>query len=224
MRHRNEERNNQRGMDRSNERSSNRSQRQPNYGNPERFTDINRPSWSDGDREMYSRGQVGRSQSREDEYESHFGDRDHFSRDYSPGQFGEQNYTDFERGYGEDRAWNQREQRPSNTGPHMGKGPKGYTRSDERIREEVCETLSRHGEIDASHIEVEVENGEVTLTGTVDERRTKRLIEECVEELSGVREVNNRIRLSRDESSSHQFQQKEGGSSKRGEGFKGRVA
>ena len=60
-------------------------------------------------------------------------------------------------------------------GPHAGVGPKGYRRSSERIREEICERLQRHGRIDASDIEIVVdEDGEVRLTGTVDRRETKR--------------------------------------------------
>lgn len=54
----------------------------------------------------------------------------------------------------------------------FGKGPKGYKRSDERIREDVCDHLSA-GWIDASDIEVSVSEGEVTLSGTVTERRMK---------------------------------------------------
>ncbi len=243
MRHRSEDRNNQRGMD----RSMDRSRRQPNYGNQERFSDMNQSERGEinensRDAEMYSRGQAGRYQSREDDYGSRreFGSRENFSREYSPGQFGEQSYTDFDRGYGEDRAWESRpsaglkmgrnygDERGSSprsaTGSHVGKGPKGYSRSDERIREDVCEALSRHGEIDASEIEVEVENGEVTLTGSVNDRRIKRLAEECVEELSGVRDVTNSIRVSKNESTSGQFQPKEGEHTKRSEGFKGKAA
>jgi len=81
------------------------------------------------------------------------------------------------------------------TGPHSGRGPRNYRRSDERIREDVCELLTQHGEIDAGEIEVTVENGEVTLTGAVDSRRTKRLAEDAVEQIRGVHDVHNRLRL-----------------------------
>ncbi|MDQ2669556.1 MAG: BON domain-containing protein [Gemmatimonadota bacterium] len=57
------------------------------------------------------------------------------------------------------------------------------------------EELTRHGAIDASDIEVKVKEGEVTLTGHVDSRRAKRLAEEIVENLSGVREVHNQLRV-----------------------------
>ena len=48
-------------------------------------------------------------------------------------------------------------------GRHSGRGPKGWQRSDERIREDVSERLADHPHIDASEIEVTVNNGEITL-------------------------------------------------------------
>lgn len=80
-------------------------------------------------------------------------------------------------------------------GRFSGKGPKGYQRSDDRIREDVSDALERHGELDASEIEVQVTGGEVTLAGTVPDRASKRLAEDAIEHLSGVKEVHNRLRL-----------------------------
>jgi hypothetical protein len=80
-------------------------------------------------------------------------------------------------------------------GPHRGKGPAGFHPSDERIREMVCEALTDHDEIDATHVEVGVRDGEVTLAGTVDARRTKRLAEEVTEDIRGVRDVHNQLRI-----------------------------
>ena len=85
-------------------------------------------------------------------------------------------------------------------GRHFGRGPKGYSRSDERLTEDLNERLTQHPDIDASEIEVNVRNGEVTLTGTVDDRQTKRMIEDLAEEVSGVREVHNQIRVQRGDS------------------------
>ncbi|HEY2994332.1 MAG TPA: BON domain-containing protein [Methylomirabilota bacterium] len=81
-------------------------------------------------------------------------------------------------------------------GPHVGRGPRGYQRSDERIREDVCERMAECGELDASDIEVRVSNGEVTLQGTVRERHDRRLAEDIVDDVAGVREVHNEIRVS----------------------------
>ena len=83
----------------------------------------------------------------------------------------------------------------STRGRFTGRGPKGYTRSDERIREDVSDRLEQHGEIDATDIEVRVANGEVTLEGTVEDRWMKRLAEDLVEDCPGVKQVNNRIRI-----------------------------
>jgi hypothetical protein len=80
-------------------------------------------------------------------------------------------------------------------GRFTGRGPKGYSRSDDRIREDVSDRLELHGEIDASEIEVRVESGEVTLEGTVSDRLTKRLAEDVVEDCPGVKQVHNRIRV-----------------------------
>jgi osmotically-inducible protein OsmY len=76
-----------------------------------------------------------------------------------------------------------------------GRGPKGYTRSDERIREAVCDALTDDPVLDASDIEVSVAQGEVTLSGTVPERTAKRHAEDLVEEVSGIRHVQNNLRV-----------------------------
>lgn len=76
-------------------------------------------------------------------------------------------------------------------------GPRGYQRSDERILEEVCERLTLHGWIDTQDIQVSVEEGEVTLRGTVDSRRTKRLAEDITETVFGVWDIHNRLRFER---------------------------
>jgi len=80
-------------------------------------------------------------------------------------------------------------------GPFVGRGPKGYKRSDERIKEEICDRLTSHGLLDASDIEVQAQNGEATLTGYVDSREAKRAAEDCVEDVVGIREVHNHLRI-----------------------------
>ena len=82
----------------------------------------------------------------------------------------------------------------SEQGSYTGRGPKGYQRSDERIREDICERLTNHPEIDASEIEIQVKSGEVTLTGTVDRREAKRRAEDVAESVSGVKDVHNQLR------------------------------
>lgn len=82
---------------------------------------------------------------------------------------------------------------------HYGKGPKGWHRSDEQIREEVCEDLYRASNIDATNIEVSVKDGCVTLSGTVQNRLTKRASEECAERISGVEDIQNDIKVKKDD-------------------------
>jgi osmotically-inducible protein OsmY len=83
----------------------------------------------------------------------------------------------------------------SPSGQFRGKGPKGYQRSDERLHEDICERLTDDVSIDASEITVEVRSGEVTLSGTVPDRRMKRAAEDLVEETSGVKQVHNTLRV-----------------------------
>jgi hypothetical protein len=80
-------------------------------------------------------------------------------------------------------------------GRYTGRGPKGYARSDDRIREDVSDRLEQHGEIDAGDIVVVVEAAEVTLEGTVPDRLTKRLAEDVAEDSPGVKQVHNRLRV-----------------------------
>jgi hypothetical protein len=93
---------------------------------------------------------------------------------------------------------------------YVGRGPKGYRRSDDRIREDVSEELTRHPGVDASEIEVRVENGEVTLTGTVESRQAKRMAEDCVEQCSGVKEVHNQLRVNRQGSTQGSLESSQG--------------
>ncbi len=92
--------------------------------------------------------------------------------------------------FGDDDA-----QRRRNQDEHRGRGPKNYTRSDERIRDDVNDALSDDGMVDASDVEVSVSKGEVTLNGHVDSRMAKRRAEDCAEDVSGVKHVQNNLRV-----------------------------
>ncbi len=83
-------------------------------------------------------------------------------------------------------------------GQHRGKGPKGYNRSDDRIKEDISDRLSDDGQLDASEIELEVANGVVSLSGTVDSREAKRRAEDIAESISGVSNVENRLSVNRE--------------------------
>jgi hypothetical protein len=76
---------------------------------------------------------------------------------------------------------------------YRGVGPRNYTRSDERIREDVNERLTEAYDLDASGLAVEVENGVATLSGTVPQRWMKHRAEDLADACLGVRDVRNQI-------------------------------
>lgn len=112
-------------------------------------------------------------------------------RGYRPNDYGDFNRGDYVRGgYLQGTA----SERPS----FRGRGPKNYQRSDERIREDVCERLTFDDQVDATEIEVSVSTGNVTLSGRVDDRWAKRRAEDIAESIPGVRDVQNQIRVARE--------------------------
>jgi hypothetical protein len=80
-------------------------------------------------------------------------------------------------------------------GPHRGRGPRGYQRSDGRIQEDVCDRLTDDPFIDASDVLVSVTDGELTLAGHVFRREDKRRAEYLAETVAGVRHVQNNLRV-----------------------------
>jgi osmotically-inducible protein OsmY len=96
--------------------------------------------------------------------------------------------------YEDDDLYGRTETSPG-IGQYRGRGPKGYQRSDARIIEDVCERLTEDPHVDASDIEVDVVNSEVMLTGSIKSRIVKRYVEDLVESVSGVRHVQNNLRI-----------------------------
>lgn len=80
-------------------------------------------------------------------------------------------------------------------GRHKGKGPRNYRRADDRIQEDINDRLTDDSQVDASEVDVSVKNGEVTLSGIVDDRSAKRRAEDIAESVSGVTHLENRIRV-----------------------------
>ena len=103
--------------------------------------------------------------------------------------------------FGDSDAERRRRQDEQVGGQHKGKGPRGYQRSEERIKEDVCDRLCDHPAIDASNINIEVSGTEVVLTGTVASKDEKRRAEDIAESVSGVRNVENRIKVDSSSSS-----------------------
>ncbi len=114
--------------------------------------------------------------------------------DSQPGWRGTQGWVGAQHGWG---SGSMPQSSDPNRRGHYGRGPKGWQRSDERIREDISERLADHPDIDASEIEIDVKGGEVTLKGSVEDRHIKRLAEDVAERVSGVRDVHNNIRVSR---------------------------
>lgn len=128
--------------------------------------------------------------------------RGQFDRDYQYDQNEQRHFNsayqkwksqwDRESDYGAGERHSQYEQ-----GPYFGRGPKGYRRSDQRIEEDINERLTQHPFIDATEVEVRVQGGEVVLSGTVDDRNAKRIAEDIAESVSGVKDVQNQIRINK---------------------------
>lgn len=87
--------------------------------------------------------------------------------------------------------------RTRHAGPYAGVGPRGYRPSDERLEEQINDRLTHHPGIDATHVVVRVEDGVVTLLGSIESRRQKRLAADAAGSVRGVRDVNNSIRVTR---------------------------
>lgn len=97
--------------------------------------------------------------------------------------------------FGEDEGRQQRDMESRQS--HRGRGPKGYRRSDERIREDVSDRLTDDHWLDASLIEIEAASAEVILSGMVRNRDDKRRAEYLAESVSGVDNVQNNLRIER---------------------------
>lgn len=74
-------------------------------------------------------------------------------------------------------------------------GPKGYQRSDERLKEDISERLMEAVHVDSSEVTVEVRDAKVVLEGVVPDRRMKHAIEDLVDACPGVQDIDNRVRV-----------------------------
>jgi hypothetical protein len=81
--------------------------------------------------------------------------------------------------------------------PEEKEGTPRRERSDYEIEEDVRSALTWHRDLDASDIDVTVSGGEVTLRGTVHDRRSKRVAGEVAAACDGVVGVHNRLRIVR---------------------------
>jgi len=193
-------------------RESRRRLEQTGDYDPDMLDDMRRFSGEGpGYREPYSRdtrGYAGERYGRSDHDRGDYGRSDYGRTDYGRSAQGRTDYGRNDRGergmwdrtsdevsswFGDDDA--QRRRNQDEMLGHRGRGPRGYNRSDDRIREDVSDRLTDDPYVDASEIDVAVSGCEVTLTGTVDSRSTKRRAEDVAERVSGVRHVQNNLRV-----------------------------
>ena len=76
----------------------------------------------------------------------------------------------------------------------IGRGPRAWARTDERIHDAVCEKLFLDPWVDASSIDVRVSDGDVTLVGEVETREERWHAEDLAWSVPGVRDVFSHVR------------------------------
>lgn len=146
---------------------------------------------------------VGRLQGRnrfgeENIRHDHFQD-DQFSDDYDPTYEDEYGMRHpYEHG-GQQNRWSDDLRSEASHENHSGKGPKGYVRSEQRIKEEASEILTHDYDLDASDIEIEIKDRCLILRGEVNSRHDKRLAEYLVEDISGIEDVDNQLRIKKNQ-------------------------
>jgi hypothetical protein len=139
------------------------------YGSAGAYNTSYNSQYGQDDKQNQYGSQTNRRERNENTY---FGDREHRDRSYGGNQG-----------------------QSSTAGGNKGKGPKGYHRSEERIREDAYERLTYDDRVDASDIDIQVQGEDLILTGTVSSKEEKRRAEDIVENISGIRNVENRIRV-----------------------------
>jgi osmotically-inducible protein OsmY len=87
--------------------------------------------------------------------------------------------------------------RKSETQRSTQAGGPAEQRPDEAIWEDIHDHLTTNPDLDATEIEIVVEDGDVTLTGRVDTREAKWAVEEIVRGILGVLELHNRLKVAR---------------------------
>ncbi len=76
---------------------------------------------------------------------------------------------------------------------YRGKGPAKPT--DDQIKTAIEQILTDDPWLDASGIQVSVQNGIAQLRGTVASRQAKRRVEELTDQIGGVRDVQNQLSI-----------------------------
>lgn len=158
-------------------------------------------SWFEGDEDQSrnGRGESRRKRAFSDGRRYDADERDRWARQFDEDDLSRENYY---RGEPPERPkdnrpqdmtmdWDYRE----SEGPYRGRGPKGSQRSQETIREMVCDRVEDDRRVDASGIDVSCDDDEITLHGEVATRCEKRLAEASAESVRGVEDLHNRLTI-----------------------------
>lgn len=134
----------------------------------------------------------GEDRARHDHYQD-----DQYRNDYDPTYEDENGMKHPYEHSGRSNRWSDDIRSEASRENHTGKGPKGYRRSRERILEEANERLANDYGLDATDIEVDLEDDCLVLKGEVHSRHDKRLAEDIVESISGVTDVINQLSITK---------------------------
>jgi len=143
-------------------------------------------NWQDRDQQQGGRTGRGGWQGGEDYGQGEHGRYNGLSESQGQGQFGPGQQRGFwDRASDEVSSWlgDEKARRRREMDEHRGRGPRGYTRSDERIRDDVNDR------------EVEVSASEVTLASQIPSREETRRAEDIADAVPGVKHVENNLRV-----------------------------
>lgn len=80
---------------------------------------------------------------------------------------------------------------------YYGYGPKGYRRSDQKLKDEARLLLNQDPILDSSNINIEVFNNVIFLRGFVDSRKDKKRAEFLIEDIFGIEDIQNQLKIMR---------------------------
>lgn len=142
-------------------------------------------------------GGYGDFTDREGHGDNHRGDNQRGEFQRGQGGYGEDQGRHAQSGHGRGGSQYAQQQRETSRGPEpasqRGRGPRNYQRPDARIADDLIDRLTDDEQLDASEILIMVENGAVTLTGEVEARWMKHRAEDIASDVTGVRDINNRL-------------------------------
>jgi len=131
-----------------------------------------------------------------DNYHSSMDDNRHHEQQRSTSRYEQKDnisIRDFSQHFPESGAV--RDQRNLHSQRDHQRGPEGYRRSDERIREVISDLLSSNDDLDTRDFEVRVNEASVTLRGYIPDEDSRRKINEVVERVPGIKKVNDELRV-----------------------------